>query len=182
MSGIRRAVQRSPLAALNGENSRAKVQNVREDSSASSNRPRHARRSARFHSDGMPSRRFRRIESACHAGRARISSSATASAVRCESRSSLPTCYSRLRKEPVSDGSRGTYPLVSVERPACPGKDRAGTAWTREYFDDAQYLHARRRCVASEGRRGSRRTVVRRDGLFWTEVGGWARKRRTCKC
>ena len=34
MSGIRLAVHRSPLAALNGENSRAKVQNVREDSSA----------------------------------------------------------------------------------------------------------------------------------------------------
>ena len=34
MSGIRRAVQRSPLAALNGENSRARIQNVREDSSA----------------------------------------------------------------------------------------------------------------------------------------------------
>jgi hypothetical protein len=34
MSGIRRAVQRSPLAALNGENSCAKVENVREDSSA----------------------------------------------------------------------------------------------------------------------------------------------------
>jgi hypothetical protein len=33
VSGIRPAVQRSPLAALNGENSRAKVQNVREDSS-----------------------------------------------------------------------------------------------------------------------------------------------------
>ena len=32
MSGIRLAVHRSPLAALNGENSRAKVQNVREDS------------------------------------------------------------------------------------------------------------------------------------------------------
>jgi hypothetical protein len=34
MSGIRRAVQRSPLAALNGENSCAKVENVRQDSSA----------------------------------------------------------------------------------------------------------------------------------------------------
>lgn len=32
MSGTRLADHRSPLAALNGENSRAKVQNVREDS------------------------------------------------------------------------------------------------------------------------------------------------------
>jgi integrase len=37
--GIRHTVSRSPLAAVNGENSRAKVQNVREDSSANRHKP-----------------------------------------------------------------------------------------------------------------------------------------------
>ena len=36
------------------------------------------------------------------------------------------------------------------------GEDRAGATGTREHRDDAQHLHARRRCVAPEGDRGGR--------------------------
>ena len=43
------------------------------------------------------------------------------------------------------------HPLVAAERSEGAGEDRAGAARAREHFDDAQHLHARRRCVAPQG-------------------------------
>jgi integrase len=69
------------------------------------------------------------------------------------------------------------HSLVAAERSQRAGQDRAGAAWARQRFDHTQHLHARRRCIAPQGCRGRRRTVVWEDGLFWTEIGGGARKR-----
>jgi integrase len=52
------------------------------------------------------------------------------------------------------------YSFVAAQRSARAGEDRARATRAREHPDDAQHLHARRRCVASCGDRIARTAVV----------------------
>jgi Phage integrase, N-terminal SAM-like domain len=66
------------------------------------------------------------------------------------------TCGARARDV----ASVPPHSLVAAQRSARAGEDRARATRAREHPDDAQHLHARRRCVASRGDRIARTAVV----------------------
>ena len=66
------------------------------------------------------------------------------------------------------------HPLVVAQRPARAGQDRAGAAGTREHLDDAQHLHARRRCLAPQSNRSTRTRIVPKC----SQIAGWAQASR----
>ena len=64
-------------------------------------------------------------------------------------------------KAPALRGRRAAPLMTAAQRPERAGKDRAGATRAREHFDDAEHLHARRRCVAPQGDRGRRARTLR---------------------
>jgi integrase len=69
------------------------------------------------------------------------------------------------------------HPLVAPERPARAGQDRAGAARAFQHFDDAEHLHARRRCLAPQGDRSARTRIVPKC----SQIAGWAEASRFSK-
>ena len=101
--------------------------------------------------------------------------SRTSLAHRCASHDCWSVCCSRRqsgRSWTRDVASVPPYSFVAAQRSARAGEDRARATRTREHSDDAEHLHARRRCVAPRGDRAAGKTVVPNCSQV-SESGQW---------
>ena len=117
--------------------------------------------SARSASDRV---RSERIAFGRRARHPTISCSGIATAIRCANPSCCGTCCSR-RPRAAGLGRVTWHQFRHIHSSLLndlrvPVEDRPGAAGAREHFDDAQHLHARRRCLAPQGDRSARTRIV----------------------